>query len=150
MVYTVKLKEIAAENFDAVINLKVKENQKAFVSSVRHSLAQAWLYKENAFPFAVYEDDIPVGFVMLGFYEARNQYTLWKFLIDEKFQNKGIGRKALKLALIYLRDNLQANEVYTGVSLGNEKAKHLYISEGFEPTGLIENNMEELKLRFNL
>ena len=146
----VTLKVITADNFEAVVNLKVSENQKSFVSSVKYYLAQAWLYKYKAFPFAIYENDIPVGFVMLGFYEARNQYTLWKFLIDEKFQNKGIGRKALKLALIYLKDNLQAGEVYTGVLIGNEKAKRLYISEGFEPTGLIENNMEELKLRFNL
>ncbi len=146
----VTLKEITADNFEAVVNLKVNESQRCFVSSTEYSLAQAWLYKDKAFPFAICENGIPVGFVMLGFYEARNQYTLWKFLIDEKFQNKGIGRKALKLALIYLRDNLQASEVYTGVLLGNEKAKSLYISEGFKPTGLIENNMEELKLIFNL
>jgi len=45
----------------------------------------------------------------------------------------------------YIRDNFNAGEIYTGVALGNEKAKHLYRSIGFKETGLIEDNMEEMK-----
>lgn len=140
----VELKEITADNFDDIINLKVSEEQKNFVSSVAYSLAQAWIYKK-AFPFAVYVDSIPVGFVMLGYYEARKQYTLWKFLIDHKYQNKGYGRAALKLAIEYLTETFGVREIFTGVSLGNEIAKHLYISAGFTATGIIEDNMEEMR-----
>ena len=52
----VKLKEITPDNFEEVLNLKVAEHQKSFVSTVAYSLAQAWVYK-TAYPFAIYADD---------------------------------------------------------------------------------------------
>lgn len=61
-----KLKEITKDNFDEVIQLKVGINQEGFVSTTVYSLAQAWLYRKTAFPFAIYADNTMVGFVMLG------------------------------------------------------------------------------------
>ncbi|MBQ8229004.1 MAG: GNAT family N-acetyltransferase [Clostridia bacterium] len=141
----VELREITRNNFDEIVNLKVNDKQSAFVSTVAHSLAQAWLYRNTAFPFAIYANDTPVGFIMLGYYEERNQYTLWKFLIDEKYQNNGYGKQALILAINFLYSNFNAEEVYVGVSVKNETAKHLYMSFGFKLTGRIENGTEELK-----
>ncbi len=141
----IELLKITQDNFDEVINLKVADNQLTFVSTVVHSLAQAWLYSETAFPFAIYANNTLVGFVMLGYYKDREQYTLWKFLIDEKHQSKGYGKKALQLAINFLVKEFNAKEIYVGVSIGNDAAKHLYVSFGFEETGQIENNMEELK-----
>ena len=141
----IELREITRENFEEIVNLKVFENQEGFVSSVAYSLAQAWVYKETAFPFAVYADETPVGFVMLGYYESRKQYTLWKFLIDKRYQNKGYGKEALQLAVRYLVENFNVHEIYTGVALGNEIAKRLYKSFGFKETGVVEDNMEELR-----
>ena len=46
------------------------------------------------------------------------------------------------------KDNFDCEEIYTGVYIGNNIAKHLYISFGFEETGKIEANMEELKYTF--
>lgn len=141
----VQLQAITKENLNEVLKLDVREDQRAFVSSVADSLAQAYVYRETAFPFAVYADETVVGFIMLGYYEARNQYTLWKFLIDKKHQNKGYGRAALRQGIAYLKETFGAAEIYTGVSLGNPTARHLYTSMGFKETGLIEYNMEELK-----
>lgn len=141
------LRPITAENLEGVLALKVSPAQKSYVSTVAASLAQAWVYRDTAFPFAVYAGDEPVGFVMLGYYAPRQQYTLWKFLIDTAHQHRGYGRQALRLAIRWLQEVKGANEVYTGVLLGNENAKRLYLSEGFAPTGLVENNMEELRLR---
>ena len=89
-----------------------------------------------------------IGFVMSGYYESRKQYTLWKFFIDEKHQNKGHGKQALRLALSYLFNTINAEEIFTGVLIGNGIAKQLYISLGFEETGRIEDNMEELRFSF--
>ncbi len=141
----VELREITRDNLDDVLALEIAETQKGFVSSPAHSLAQAWVYQESAFPFAIYADDTLVGFIMLGYYESRNQYTLWKFLIDKRHQNKGYGREALKQGITYLKDTFNTKEIYTGVSVGNEVAKHLYSSVGFVATGLVEENMEEMK-----
>ena len=142
----IKLCEITKDNLDEVLALNVSEHQKGFVSSTAASLAQAYVYRDTAFPFAVYADNILVGFIMLGYYEARNQYTLWKFLIDKKYQNKGYGKEALKQGILYLRNTFDAKEIYTGVSTGNEQAKHVYKSLGFVETGLVEDGMEELKV----
>ena len=141
----VELKEITKDNLEDVLNLKISENQEKFVSSTAHSLAEAYVYKETAFPFAIYADDTLVGFIMLGYYEERNQYTLWKFLIDKQHQNKGYGREALKLGITYLKDRFNAKEIYVGVALENEVAKSLYSSMGFEATGVVENGMEEMR-----
>lgn len=141
----VELREITKDNLEAVLDLRVHEHQESFVSSTAYSLAQAYTYRETAFPFAIYADDTIVGFIMLGYYESRNQYTLWKFLIDKKYQNKGYGREALMQGIQYLKDRFGAEEVYTGVKPENESAKHLYRLVGFAATGLVENGMEEMR-----
>lgn len=144
MVY---LKEVTKENIDEVLELGVRDDQKSFVSTTSESLAQAYAYKETAFPFAVYNDDTMVGFIMMGYYEAKNYYTLWKFLIDKKYQHMGYGREALMLGISFMRDKYNIKEIYTGVAPGNSVAKGLYQSIGFEDTGLIEFNMEEMCLK---
>ena len=142
----IQLKEITKDNLDDVLSLRVAEHQKSYVSTTAASLAQAYVYKDTAFPFAIYADDKAVGFIMLGYYESREQYTLWKFLIDKEQQGKGYGKEALKQGVIYLKERFDAKEIYTGVSLGNETAKKLYKSFGFAETGFVENGMEELRL----
>ena len=141
----VVLKEITRENLDEVLALSVAEHQESYVSTIAASLAQAYVYRDTAFPFAIYADEKPVGFIMLGYYESRKQYTLWKFLIDKEHQGKGYGKEALKQGITYLKEQFDAKEIYTGVSLGNEAAKGLYKSMGFTQTGLIEEGMEELR-----
>lgn len=52
-----------------------------------------------AFPFGVYEDDTPIGFLMIGFDTddywdnapliAKGNYNLWRLMIDKNYQNKG-------------------------------------------------------------
>ena len=145
----VSLKEITRDNIDEVLALKVDEGQKSFVSTNADSLVQAYVYSETAFPFAVYNDDILVGFIMMGYYEAKSYYTLWKFMIDSRYQNKGYGRKALELGIKFLQDRFDVSEIYTGVVPGNTVAKKLYESVGFAETGLIELGMEEMCLTLN-
>ncbi|MBR5545818.1 MAG: GNAT family N-acetyltransferase [Clostridia bacterium] len=141
----VELRAITTENWEEVLRLSVFQYQEPFVSSTAHSLAQAYVYRNTAFPFAIYADNVIVGFIMLGYYEAKKQYTLWKFLIDQNQQGKGYGREALKQGIQFLKDRFGAKEVYTGVVLGNERAKQLYCSVGFKETGLVQDNMEEMR-----
>ena len=63
----VQLREITKDNLDDVVKLEVSESQEGFVASTTYALAQAWVYKETAFPFAIYADDVLVGFIMLGY-----------------------------------------------------------------------------------
>ena len=143
----INLRTITKENIEDILNLSVSKEQKGFVSDNSESLAQAYVYHHTAWPFAIYEDDTPVGFIMMGYYEDKGYYTLWKLLIGRDFQRRGYGRKALGLGIAFLREQFGVSEVYTGVSPGNTAAKRLYRSAGFRETGLIENNMEEMCLK---
>lgn len=142
----VTLREITKENFEECLNLNIADSQKKFVSSTAHSLAQAWIYYDTAFPFAIYADNVMVGFIMLGYYEVKGYYTLWKLLIDEKYQNEGYGKKALKLGIDYLVNRFKVTEIYTAYFATNEIARNLYSSVGFRETGEIVGNEIGMKL----
>lgn len=142
----VELREITKENYEECLNLNIADSQKNFVSSTVHSLAQAWVYYDTAFPFAIYADNVMVGFIMLGYYEAKGYYTLWKLMVDEKHQNKGYGKKALKLGINYLVSRFKVKEVYTAYYATNCIARDLYASIGFRETGEIVGNEIGMKL----
>ncbi len=145
----VELRDITKENIEQVLRLSIFEEQEGFVSSTAYSLAQAWVYRSTAFPFAIYCDETLVGFVMLGYYEQKHQHTLWKFLIDRQYQGNGYGRKALMLAIRYLIENFDVKEVFTGVAFGNDIARSLYRSVGFKETGEVDDFQLEMKLEIN-
>lgn len=143
----ISLQPVTKENIDELLSLSVRDDQKTFVSTVAESLAQAYVYSETAYPFAVYEDEKIVGFIMMAYYEAKQYYTLWKFLIDKDYQHQGIGKEALRQGIDFLKERFQVTEIYTGVVPENAVAKKTYASIGFKPTGLYEFGMEEWRLQ---
>ena len=62
----VNFRKITEDNFDAIIKMK-RPDDEGFVASNAVSLAQAWLYRDDGdvFPFAIYDDDTVVGFMLL-------------------------------------------------------------------------------------
>ena len=67
----VELKPVTKENLDAVLKLQVEDRQKGYVSTTAESLAQAYVYSDTAYPFAVYSDSEIVGFIMMGYYREK-------------------------------------------------------------------------------
>ena len=120
----VELREITSDNLEDVLNLQIFEYQDKFVSSTAQALAQAYVYHETAFPFAIYADDTLVGFIMFGYYTSRSQYTLWKFLIDRQYQKKGYGKEALSELCPHDQDGLERVSFSFQMSAGlDNKAK---------------------------
>ncbi|MBO4636079.1 MAG: GNAT family N-acetyltransferase [Clostridiales bacterium] len=142
----ITLKQINTDNIEDILALDVSDTQRNFVASTAVSLAKAYVYRDTAFPFAVYNGDEPVGFIMMGYYEAKSYYTLWEFMIDQRFQGQGYGRQALELGIKYIRERFDPDAVYTGVKPENNIAKQLYRSIGFRYTGVTEDGMEEMRL----
>ncbi len=142
----VHLEPVTKENLEDVLSLRINENQAGYVSTTAESLAQAYVYQKTAFPFVVYSNREIVGFIMMGYYEAKQYYTLWKLLIDRDYQHRGYGKAALQQGLLFLKDRFHVQEIYTGVIPGNTAAKSLYESLGFRETGVFENNMIEMRL----
>lgn len=77
----IHFREITEENFDAIIKMKRPE-QEGYVASNAYSLAQAWLYRDanDVYPFAIYNDDEPVGFMLLD----KDLWFRQMFMADEE------------------------------------------------------------------
>ena len=128
---SITLREIGQDNFDEVISLKVER----YCASNLYSLAQAKIFPE-AIPLAIYNDDILVGFVMYGI-EPRdnNEYWIDRFMIDEKFQKKGFGRKALEIVIDTIKEDKTHNKIKISTNPENIVARKLYAKLGFYETG---------------
>ena len=151
------LEKINGNNVWEILKLTVSESQKNFVASNDVSIIEAYTAitgNGHAFPFGIYDSDKPVGFLMIGFDVddywadapeiARNNYNIWRLMIDKDFQNKGFGKEAVQLALDFIKTFPCGEAEYCWLSYEpeNETARHLYHSFGFEETG--EMDGEEL------
>ncbi len=137
---SVTLREITAETVRSITDLKVSKEQECLVTSNAVSLAEA-LFSEEAWFRAIYYGDSPVGFVMLYDETLRKapppnpEVFLWRFIIDGRFQRKGIGKAALQLVI----DHVLAKGVFSSIETcyvpkpGSPEG--FYLSQGFEHTG---------------
>lgn len=125
----ITLREINEDNWREIIKLKVAEHQKRFVATNENGLALAYAHKEMR-PRAIYASEEPVGFIMYARDPDDGIYYINRFMIDEKYQNKGYGRKALSMLLNQLK-----NEGVKNVDImhrpDNAVAIKLYESLGF-------------------
>lgn len=152
-----RLEKITRKNVWDILKLCVSEEQKNFVAGNDISIIEAYTAMTGngyAFPFGIYEDDTPVGFLMIGFdtddyWEdapviAKGSYNLWRLMIDKHYQNKGYGREAVRLALEFIKTFPCGKAEYCWLSYEpeNEIASRLYRSFGFVETG--EMDGEEL------
>ncbi len=128
----VRLEKITPENYEECFELRVAEDQKYFVSANTISLAKAYVFYDIVTPFAIYNDDIMVGFIMLRYNEGHNSYFIWQLMIDEKFQSKGYGKEAMKLAIEWMKKDERCHEIITTYKKGNQCAADLYTKLGFE------------------
>ena len=100
-----------------------------------------------ALPFGLYEDDILVGFLMIGYGAmhgeepkvASGNYCIWRFMIDKAYQGKGFSKKAMEIALDYIKTYPcgPSDYVWLSYDFGNDVAKSLYNAMGFKETGEI-------------
>lgn len=153
----VNLKKVNGDNVWDVLKLSVGENQKKFVAGNDISIIEAYVAITGGgyvFPFGIYDDNVLVGFVMIGYdtddywYDApeiaQNNYNIWRLMIDKHYQHKGYGKEAIKLALNFIRTMPcgKANYCWLSYKPDNIIAKKLYSSFGFAETS--EMNGEEL------
>ncbi|MBR4462676.1 MAG: GNAT family N-acetyltransferase [Erysipelotrichaceae bacterium] len=144
----VRLVKVDKDNFEELIDLEPFESQYNFVADNSYSIAEAYANAVSgryAQPFGVYDGETPVGFVMIGYdiadeeddYEKypliRDNYLIWRFMIDKKFQGKGYGKEAMRLALEFIRTFPCGEAEYCWLSYEpeNEVARQLYRSFGF-------------------
>ena len=131
-----ELNEINRDNFEAVIELSVHDDQRSFVASNVFSIAQAKAYPE-CIPMAVYADNTLVGFVMYGMDLDDNEYWISRLMIDKRYQKQGYGRNAMNCVLDKLERLEGYQKVYISFEPENIGAKRLYENMGFTPDGRV-------------
>lgn len=145
-----KLEPVTRHNIRQLLKLRVHEDQRDYIASNTESIVEAYLALSSgghAWPFGIYDDDTPVGFLMIGYgadeeWEnppafAREGYSLWRLMIDRAYQGRGYGWAAIGLALDFIRTFPcgRAETCYLSYEPDNARARSLYLSLGFEETG---------------
>ena len=141
-----KLKKINRNNVGEILKLEVFDNQKSFVATNNSSIIEAYIAiteNNHVFTFGIYNDDTPIGFLMIGYDVnsdaedapkiAKGNYNIWRLMIDKKFQGKGFGKKAMDLALEFINTFPCGTAKYCWLSYESDNgvARQLYKSVGF-------------------
>jgi len=145
-----RLEKVNGKNVWSILSLRVAKEQENFVASNEISIIEAYIAQTgngHAFPFGIYEDNTLVGFLMIGFdtddyWEdappiAKGNYTLWRLMIDRRYQRRGYGKAAIGLALEFVKSFPCGKAEYCWLSYEpeNAAARKLYHAFGFSETG---------------
>lgn len=144
----INIEPVSEKTFKKVIDMKLPDEQNKFVAPNVVSLAQAWLYYDEARPFAICDDDEVVGFVMLDWDEDERCAGVWRFMIAYEMQRRGYGRKAMEAVIKLIKDTGKFDAIYLDYVPGNTSARELYYSLGFRETGKVEE--DEIIMRLPL
>jgi diamine N-acetyltransferase len=147
----VSLRPITDANRDAVEALAVTPDQGRFVSGVRESILEAADHPDaRARYWAIYDEETPVGFVMIADEVGSPDYIahfLWKLLIAERFQRRGFGTATLDLIVEYFRKR-GVGTMWTSVGQGEGSPVTFYERYGFKRTGELHD--DEILLRLEI
>jgi diamine N-acetyltransferase len=138
------LREITAETVRLVTALDVAPEQRGLVQPNAVSIAEAY-FEPKAWFRAIYCGEEPAGFVMVFRDRDERVFYIWRFMVDARYQGRGIGRRALELLL----DEAKADgvtEVKLSVVPGDRGAMGFYERFGFRPTGVEEGGQAEMQL----
>ncbi len=147
----VTLREITSETVMAVIKLTVAENQKGFVAPNSVSLAQA-LFAPQAWYRAIYCAEELAGFVMLEDESLKipppekPSVGVWRLMIDARFQERGIGRAAMRRVIEHVRAKGRFETLELSYVPGPGCPEPFYLSLGFRHTGRTDGNEVVLEL----
>lgn len=144
-VETISLREVTRDNWLDTLALEVEPEQQRFVASVTPiaaiALAKAYIRPGDATwePYAIYADSTVVGFLELAYTPgSADDYWLFHFFIDRRFQGRGYARHALSrlVALIQARFPVCA-ALQLVVHPENQRAQRLYTRAGFHETRVL-------------
>lgn len=145
----IEIKPVDEKNLKDVLNLRVRSDQKSFIETTEQCLKEA---KEEPWyePAALYKDGIMVGFAMYGVYSGEERGgRLWldRYLIDQRYQGKGLGSEVLEDLIQHLEERYEQKEIYLSVYDDNEAAIRMYKKFGFNFNGEFDINNENVMVK---
>jgi pimeloyl-ACP methyl ester carboxylesterase/RimJ/RimL family protein N-acetyltransferase len=133
----VSLREIGQQNWQAVVDLELEEDQRGFLEPNAVSLAES-RFHPWMLPLAIYNDDEVVGFVMFSQWPDPREGNYWihRFMIDRRHQGKGFGTAAMEALLDLFRTRIPAcRTLWIGYDARNTPAQQFYARLGFVEQG---------------
>jgi diamine N-acetyltransferase len=154
----ITIAEVTRTNWRAALILGVAPEQQRFIANsapiAALALAKAYIRPGGLVwtPYAFFahdhtvasktpanggEDDTMVGFAMLAYEpESADEYWIFHFFIDQRFQGRGYGALALERLLALIRErHPHCQAVQLLVHPENQRAQRLYTRAGFRATG---------------
>lgn len=137
------IRAITDSNKQEVLNLKVAAQQRGFIESVSQCLLEAE-QDTRYVPLALYKENEIIGFSMYGKFDE--QIWLDRFLVDERFQQQGLGRYFFCVLVDYLTELYPKKPIYLSVFEQNKVAIRLYQKLGFGFTEEVDENGEKIMI----
>ncbi len=135
------LKPITEDNWKEASRLSVGKEQQAFLDTPMGILARGYVYRNNnARVLAIVNETAIVGLALIrNLDEEPACYDLQQFMIDQRYQKRGYGTKALKLIVSLLQSEGAYDCIEVCVHQDNVPALHLFQAAGFADTGYIDD-----------
>ncbi|MBD3922163.1 GNAT family N-acetyltransferase [Paenibacillus sp. PR3] len=141
----IEFRKITWDNFIQCIELQVTDEQRQFISSNQHALAEAYVAQDEGqviIAFAIYKEETLVGFISMYYDDGSgnfeySSYGIFKMMIDKRYQGLGYGREAVAKAIEYFRTFPRGAAKVAELTYkpDNIAAKRIYDSLGFVQTG---------------
>jgi diamine N-acetyltransferase len=136
------LEAITEKNYEAALAVTVRSDQEDLVEPVVRSLAEAYVFRDNAWPRLIRDGDRVVGFLM-AFLDIPwapdidpddRRSGLWRLNIAADAQGNGYGRFAVEAVCGEIRSRGGSRAYVTWEPrAGGPEA--FYLTLGFRPTG---------------
>lgn len=141
----IRLTEVTEDNWMDVAALSVKDSQKGFLSPAIGILARGYVYRNCRGRVYVIENEGTVVGVSLvrEFTEEPLGYDLQQFMIDQRYQGRGFGSRALELILEELRREGRHDHVEVCVKKADAEAIGLYEKHGFVDSGYVDESLPD-------
>ena len=133
----IKLFEINEDNFFDVRDLSVADPQRGFLDSALGIIARGYVYRScRARVIGIEEDGVALGLALVkDMDEEPACYDLQQFMIDRRYQGRGIGTEALRMILSDLEKERRYDCVEVCVNKDDSAAISMYEKAGFVDTG---------------
>jgi diamine N-acetyltransferase len=136
----IEFRPITPENYQECIKLSVFESQRTYVATNQRSLADAYVYRDIVLPYALFADEVMVGFLMM-IPDPKELETMWiwRLMIDQRYQHRGYGKAAMMKAIADTKNTQRFKSIKLDFVPTNLEGKTLYENLGFTPTGEIDD-----------
>lgn len=134
----ISFRKITKKNIWNIVSLNDGNTSDSYVDYTHNVLLHALFFRKNLdYVKAIYSNKMPIGIIY--FYEINKTVWINSFMIDHKFQNKGLGKKSFSKILNFIKKNYSVNKIELATS--NPVAQKLYESFGFK---LLNNKRSQI------